>query len=409
VSAKAWLQGSPAGAPFIVDNLLAWSYNERMDLTGFRRLPFSAIVGQEKLKKAYLANIVNPRIGGLLISGPKGTGKSTLVHSVSGILPDFQAVASCPFNCDPGTPGRLCTLCRERGDLKAEDRRMRIVNLPLSCSEDRLVGSIDVERLLKSGDKVILPGILGQANGNILYVDEVNLLPDHLVDDILDAAASGWNTIEREGLSVHHPARFVLVGTMNPEEGDLRPQILDRFPLCVKIETVRDPRLRAEIVRLNLRYENDPAGFFASFDQNDLASRDSIVAARSLLPRVAVTDAQVLAVAESCAELKVDGQRPDIVIVKTGLTLAALEGRTMVSAEDLMLAAELALCHRTRDGGLLEPPDRNEIQGGFSKRFDRLSPSAGKDEVQKQSESQELRQQVKGTVPGLPGVHEKKN
>lgn len=381
-----------------------------MELTGFRRLPFSAIVGQEKLKKAYLANIVNPRIGGLLISGPKGTGKSTLVHSVSGILPDFQAVASCPFNCDPGTPGRLCTLCRERGDLKAEDRRMRIVNLPLSCTEDRLVGSLDVERLLKSGEKVILPGILGQANGNILYVDEVNLLPDHLVDDILDAAASGWNTIEREGLSIHHPARFLLVGTMNPEEGDLRPQILDRFPLCVKIETVRDPGLRAEIIRLNLMYESDPAGFFASFDQNDLAYRDSIVAARRILPRAAISDAQVLAVAESCAELKVDGQRPDIVIVKTGLTLAALEGRTMVSAEDLMLAAELALCHRTRDGGLLEPPDRNEIMGSFSKRLDRLSASKGKSRSESTDQGGGPQSQQRGStdLPAASGPSEKK-
>ncbi len=384
-------------------------YNSSMTAAAFRRLPFSAIIGQDKLKRAYLVNIVNPRIGGLLVSGPKGTGKSTMVHSVSAILPEFTAVSDCPFNCGPDDRDRLCTLCRERGDLRPENRPMRIVNLPLSCTEDRLVGTVDVERLLKSGEKVIMPGILGQANGSILYVDEVNLLPDHLVDDILDAAASGWNTIEREGISVHHPARFVLVGTMNPEEGDLRPQILDRFPLCVRIETVRDPEQRAEIVRLNLRYEDEPAAFFARYDESDRTVRDGIKAARSLLPRVKVTDGQVLAVAESCAELKVDGQRPDIVIVKTGITLAALEGRETVSADDLMLAAELALCHRTRDGGLLEPPDRNEILGSFSKRFERLSSTGGKDDPQKRSEPQEARQQVKGTVPGLPGGHEKKN
>lgn len=381
-----------------------------MNDSGFRRLPFTAILGQDRLKRAYLANIVNPRIGGLLISGPKGTGKSTLVHSATEILPGFTAVASCPFNCDPSQPDRFCTLCRERGEPKAEERRMRIVNLPLACTEDRLVGSIDVERLLKAGEKVILPGILGQANGHILYVDEVNLLPDHLVDDILDAAASGWNTIEREGISVHHPARFVLVGTMNPEEGDLRPQILDRFPLCVKIETVRDPELRAEIVRLNLDYEEDPRAFFARFAQAERAAMESIVAARKILPQVKISDSQVLAVAESCAELKVDGQRPDIVIVKAGLTLAALEGRTAVSAEDLMLAAELALCHRTRDGGLLEPPERHEILASFSKRFDRLTP----DRADKQTaspvsdEEQTPRQQGSTGLDAISGASEKK-
>ncbi len=377
--------------------------------SGFHRLPFPALLGQDKLKRAYLANIVNPRIGGLLISGPKGTGKSTLVHSVSAILPEDPAVASCLFNCDPNDPDRLCSLCRERGELQAERRRMRIVNLPLACTEDRLVGSIDVERLLKTGEKVILPGILGQANGNILYVDEVNLLPDHLVDDILDAAASGWNTIEREGLSVHHPARFVLVGTMNPEEGDLRPQILDRFPLCVRIETVRDPELRAEIVRLNLQYESDPSAFFARFDEAERAAKGSIVAARELLSRATVSDGQVLAVAESCAELKVDGQRPDIVIVKTGIALAALEGRTSVSADDLILAAELALCHRTRDGGLLEPPDRNEILGSFSKRFDRLSPSQSKDGGAEQPGVRQAGVRAPIGLPGLGGSSGKKN
>lgn len=380
-----------------------------MSDNGFRRLPFPAIVGQDKLKRAYLANIANPRIGGLLISGPKGTGKSTLVHSVCGILPAFQAVESCPFNCDPSQPDQWCTLCRERSETKATTRRMKIVNLPLACTEDRLVGSIDVERLLKAGEKVVLPGILGQANGNILYVDEVNLLPDHLVDDILDAAASGWNTIEREGLSIHHPARFVLVGTMNPEEGELRPQILDRFPLCARVETVRDPELRAEIVRLNLLYESDSEAFFARFEEGERAVRESIVAARKLLPRVVISDSQVLAVAESCTELKVDGQRPDIVIVKTGVTLAALDGRTEPSPEDLMLAAELALCHRTRDGGLLEPPSRDEIMGSFSKRFDRLTPDSGKEEIRKRPEPGEAHPQTKGTVPGLPGGHEKKN
>jgi len=340
--------------------------------SGFKRLPFSAIVGQDKLKKAYLANIVNPRIGGLLISGPKGTGKSTIVHSVAGVLPEYSAVESCPFGCDPGRPEFFCTLCRERTEHPPVARQMRIVNLPLSCTEDRLVGSIDIEKLLQTGAKVILPGILGAANGNILYVDEVNLLPDHLVDDILDAAASHWNAIEREGLSITHPSEFVLVGTMNPEEGDLRPQILDRFPLCARIETVKEPELRARIVELNLLFENDRQAFASEFDPQDRAVGEAIAAARRLLPEVKVEAPAIRAVAESCAELKVDGQRPDIVIIKTAATLAALDRRTGLLPQDIMLAAELALCHRTRDGGLLEPPSADEIRDKFSKRVDQL-------------------------------------
>jgi magnesium chelatase subunit D len=332
-----------------------------------RVYPFPAIIGQEKLKTAYLANVVNPRIGGLLISGPKGTGKSTAVHSIAAVLPEYRAVQDCPFNCDPADPSGYCTLCRERTGHQSLSRPMRIINLPLSCSEDRLVGSIDVEKLLKTGAKEVLPGILGAANGNILYVDEVNLLPDHLVDDILDAAASHWNTIEREGVSVSHPADFVLVGTMNPEEGDLRPQILDRFPLCVRIETVGDPELRVEIVRSNLLFEDHPDKFFQKYDPQSEALKTAIVTARDLLPRVTASDEAVAAVARACAELKVDGQRPDVVIVKTAITLAALNGRIQISREDLLLAAELALTHRTRDGGLLEPPSPEEIARIFGK------------------------------------------
>ncbi len=358
-----------------------------------KRFPFPAITGQDRLKTAYLANVVNPRIGGLLISGPKGTGKSTVVHAIGSVLPQRRAVRGCPFGCDPGDPARLCTLCRERAELAPEPRPMRIVNLPLSCTEDRLIGSVDVEKLLKTGEKAVLPGILGAANGNILYVDEVNLLPDHLVDDILDAAASHWNTIEREGISVSHPADFVLVGTMNPEEGDLRPQILDRFPLCVKVETVTDPGLRSRIVRLNLEFEDRPDGFFARFAPLEQELRETIAAARELLPRVTAGDEAVAAVARSCASLKVDGQRPDIVIIKTALTLAALGGRTEAAREDLLLAAALALAHRTRDGGLLEPPAPDEIARAFGQNLAQVPAAA------------ELQPRGQGTrEPGAPGA-----
>jgi Mg-chelatase subunit ChlI len=336
-----------------------------------RRFLFSAILGQDKLKYAYLANIVNPLIGGLLISGPKGTGKSTIVHSVESILPEGRAIEGCIFNCHPEKPQDLCSLCRERPDHPAVTRQMRIINLPLSCTEDRLIGSIDIEKLLKTGQKVILPGILGQANGNILYVDEVNLLPDHLVDDILDAASTHWNTIEREGLSVSHPADFVLVGTMNPEEGDLRPQILDRFPLCVKIETIRDPAIRSQVVQNNLLFENDRDAFHEKFTGQEAATGKQIITARELLPQVTIDPVLIDSVASSCAALKVDGQRPDIVIIKTAMTLAALNGRSQVVSSDILLASELTLIHRTRDGGLLEPPSTDEIMDNFNKNLPR--------------------------------------
>jgi Mg-chelatase subunit ChlI len=357
-----------------------------MDISQNRRFLFSAILGQDKLKAAYLANIVNPGIGGLLISGPKGTGKSTIVHSVESILPERKSVEDCIFNCDPDRPVDLCSICRDKQQHPAVSRRMRIINLPLSCTEDRLIGSIDIEKLLKTGQKVILPGILGQANGNILYVDEVNLLPDHLVDDILDAASTHWNTIEREGISVFHPADFVLVGTMNPEEGDLRPQILDRFPLCVKIETVKEPGLRTEIVKNNLLFEKDRQAFYDKFKDIEETTRKKIIAARRLIDQVSINDAFIESVASSCATLKVDGQRPDIVIVKTAMTLAALDGRTEVGSEDILLASELALIHRTRDGGLLEPPTVDEIEDNLKRNLDKNRENISQKQIKQKVE-----------------------
>ncbi len=337
-----------------------------------RTFPLAAVVGQDALKTLYLANIVEPEIGGLLISGPKGTGKSTVVHSIAGLLPDYEAVADCPFNCDPADEARLCSICVEDGRAGAgtSTRSMRIVNLPLSCTEDRLIGSIDIEALLRSGTKEVQAGILGQANRNILYVDEVNLLPDHLVDDILDAAASHWNTIEREGISVSHAASFVLVGTMNPEEGELRPQILDRFPLCVRLESIRDPQQRVEIVKRNLLFEKDPDALAGRFAREQAELRETIRSAREMLSEVVLSDPILLAIASACADLKVDGQRPDIVIVKTARALAALDGQGAVGRGHVLLAARFALNHRTRDGGLLDPPSAEEIDLLFARRLD---------------------------------------
>lgn len=334
-----------------------------------RHFPFAAIVGQESLRTVYLANLVDPRIGGLLISGAKGTGKSTIVHSAASLLPEYEAIDGCPFQCDPDRPELFCSLCREREALARTVRRMRILTLPLSCTEDRLIGSLDIEALLQHGLRRVQAGILGEANRNVLYVDEVNLLPDHLVDDILDAAAGHWNRIEREGVSVSHAAEFVLVGTMNPEEGDLRPQILDRFPLSVRIETIRDPGLRAEVVRRNLEFERDPAAFHLAWGAETERLRRSLLEARRRWPQIPLDDALLVRVATACAELKVDGQRPDIVIIKTARAVAALRERTGIALEDVLLAAESALGHRTRDGGLLEPPTSAEIRDEFARRL----------------------------------------
>lgn len=338
---------------------------------------FSSIVGQEKLKAAYIANIVNPSIGGLLVMGPKGSGKSTIVHSVEDILPDYKTVMGCAFNC---IPDEDCDYCGDKSSKDTVEKQMRVITLPLSCTEDRLIGSIDIELLMKEGKKQVIPGILGLANRNILYVDEVNLLPDHLVDDILDAAASHINIIEREGVSITHRSDFVLIGSMNPEEGELRPQILDRFPLAVKVETITDPAKRAEIVKRNLLFEDDYKAYLSEFSDQQEKVRNSIPQARKKLGDVTVTDEQILSVSSACGELKVDGQRPDIVIIKTARTLAALRDSNYVTNADIEEASTLALIHRTRDGGLLGPPEEEEILQVLSKHL----PEEDEDELDKQ-------------------------
>jgi len=339
--------------------------------------PFPAMVGHRKLKTAYLANIINPEIGGLLISGPKGTGKSTVVYSVQDILPDFNAVKDCPFNCCTDKEAPLCSRCQESMTrdrrLPTEKRRSPVVSLPLSCTEDRLIGTIDVEALLKSGEKVIQPGILGEANNGILYIDEVNLLPDHIVDDILDVSASHWNNIEREGISYSHPSCFILVGTMNPEEGELRPQILDRFPLSVKLESITDIESRKEIIKRNILFETNPVKLQELFQDDIETYRQLILSARARLPQVIFSDYILATIAGACSALKVDGQRPDIVILKTSITITAMEQREAVKEEDVYLAAELTLGHRTRDGGLLPPATPEEIKEAFQKSFSEQS------------------------------------
>jgi len=332
-------------------------------------LPFGAIVGQDDLKLGLLLNVVNPRIGGLLIRGAKGTGKSTAVYALAEMLPPVEVVADCPFRCSFQDPANRCESCRSRfekgEDIPKRESNMEVISLPLSTTEDRLIGSIDVQRILKDGEKALQPGLLAQANQNILYVDEINLLPDHITDDLLDATALGWNTIEREGFSITHPTRFVFVGSMNPEEGELRPQILDRFPLSSLIKTVNDEDARVQIIKNNLLFEKDPIEFRNRFKDTAEKLKKKISNAQVLLPKVEVREEIYRIAASICAKLKVDGQRPDIVITKTACAAAALDGRAMVKEEDLLRSSFLALSHRTREGGLEPPPTEKEIEDIF--------------------------------------------
>ncbi|MEU6258255.1 putative cobaltochelatase [Streptomyces sp. NPDC047043] len=309
--------------------------------------PFTAVVGQDDLRLALLLNAVSPAVGGVLVRGEKGTAKSTAVRALSALLPEVAVVPGCRFSCDPAAPDPSCPDGpHEPGP--GTRRPSRMVELPVGASEDRLVGALDIERALAEGVKAFEPGLLADAHRGILYVDEVNLLHDHLVDLLLDAAAMGASYVEREGVSVRHAARFLLVGTMNPEEGELRPQLLDRFGLTVEVAASREPDQRVEVVRRRLAYDDDPAGFAARWADEETAVRKRIVAARELLPSVRLGDGALRQIAATCAAFEVDGMRADIVMARTATALAAWSGRTDVLAEDVRQAALLALPHRRR-------------------------------------------------------------
>ncbi|MFI8206290.1 putative cobaltochelatase [Streptomyces sp. NPDC085937] len=309
--------------------------------------PFTAVVGQDDLRLALLLNAVSPSVGGVLVRGEKGTAKSTAVRALTALLPEVAVVPGCRFSCDPAAPDPGCPDGPHEGTAGAA-RPARMVELPVGASEDRLVGALDIERALAEGVKAFEPGLLAAAHRGILYVDEVNLLHDHLVDLLLDAAAMGASYVEREGVSVRHAARFLLVGTMNPEEGELRPQLLDRFGLTVEVTASREPDQRVEVVRRRLAYDDDPAGFAARWAGEEAAVRQRIVAARELLPSVRLGDGALRQIAATCAAFEVDGMRADIVMARTATALAAWAGRTEVLAEDVRQAALLALPHRRR-------------------------------------------------------------
>ena len=301
------------------------------------------------MKRALLLNTINPKIGGVLIRGKKGTAKSTAVRSLAALLPQVSVVQGCPYSCSPDQRQGLCQRCDPPGTtVQPVDHQVRIVDLPVGATEDRLVGSLDIESAIKTGAKSFEPGLIAAAHRGILYIDEVNLLNDHLVDVLLDAAAMGRNYVEREGISVSHAAEFILVGTMNPEEGDLRPQLLDRFGLAVEVDGSLEPESRREVVRRRIAFEAEPHSFITGWDGAEALERDRLLRSRELLPKVTVSEDILDLITDICAEYQVDGLRGDIVMYKTASTIAAYEGRTEVNVEDVREAAQMALLHRQR-------------------------------------------------------------
>lgn len=310
--------------------------------------PFSALVGQEKMKLALILSVINPSLGGVLIRGEKGTAKSTAVRALAALLPDQKVVSGCIFGCDPDQKDFWCDSCKNKDAISAQTSRRNLVELPIGATEDRLLGSINLERAITQGESQFEPGLLAEANRGLLYVDEVNLLDDHLVDSLLDAAAMGRNIVEREGVSISHPARFTLIGTMNPEEGELRPQLLDRFGLCVEVKGLEDKEQRQEIVKNRLEFEADPALFIDKYKsaENDLGRRLDNSVAR--LKEVILPDEALNYAVDICLSLGVDGHRGDLTVIKTALTLAAWKGKSAPDKNDVIESAELALPHRMR-------------------------------------------------------------
>ena len=356
-------------------------------------LPFTAIVGQEKMKKSLILNAINPHIGGVLIRGEKGTAKSTAVRALAELLPEIEVVKGCPFNCNPYNEHEMCDLCyakKTNGEnLKVAKRRMWVIDLPLGATEDRVVGSIDVEKAIREGIKALEPGILAAANRGILYIDEVNLLDDHVADVILDSAAMSINVVEREGVSVSHPSKFILVGTMNPEEGELRPQLLDRFGLQASVESIDDADKRVEIVKLVGSFERDPEEFRARFDGIQKELREKIVRAKQIVNEVEISDDLLKITADTCIKLGVRTHRAEIVIDRTAKTIAAFDGRKKVTFEDIKEAMELALPHRMRRKPF-EPPSLD------TKKLDEMMSDTKKHSEDEKHENKQQQQRKEG-------------
>jgi len=365
-------------------------------------MPFTAIVGQEKLKKTLILNAINPNLHGVLIKGEKGTAKSTAVRALADLLPEIEVV-KCLFNCNPEEPSLQCDECNKRyndgGKLETEKRKIKVVELPLGATEDRVIGTLDIEKALKDGIKALQPGVLAEVNQGILYIDEVNLLDDHLVDVLLDSAAMGVNVIEREGVSVSHPSKFILVGTMNPEEGELRPQLLDRFGLQVDVSGVKDVDERVRIIKTVEEFENNPYEFIKKYKIKQDELRINILNARKLLKEVKISDKLLKKIAKLCIELGVDGHRADILIAGTAKTIASYNQRKEVNEEDIKEASDLVLPHRMRKQPFQEPEpieDKiNQIMNESDKDNERQEEGQDDKEEQEQDDKEEQEQDDK--------------
>src|SRR5512141_3131124 len=360
--------------------------------------PFTAIVGQERMKRALILNAVDTRIGGVLIRGERGTAKSTAARALAALLPKVRVVDECRFGCDPDKPSTWCTECKERfqgnSKIPSHVRTTSFVNLPVSATEDRVVGTLDIEQAIQKGERHFEPGVLANANRGLLYIDEVNLLDDHVVDVLLDSAAMGVNVVEREGISFSHPARFILVGTMNPEEGELRPQLLDRFALSVDIVGIRDARERVMIMERNLAFEKDPEAFRKQWLPKEQEISKQIERARMLVDEVTYTSRDLLSIAALTASLNVDGHRADLVILKAARAQAAYEGRTKINDHDIALAAELALPHRIKR----TPFQQAEITSDqLQERIEQLAGQSVPTESEERADQEKAQAQEKKT------------
>ena len=354
--------------------------------------PFTAIVGQEEMKLALLLNVIDPKIGGVMIMGDRGTGKSTTIRALADLLPEISVVANDPFSSDPSDPDLMSDevrqLLEQGAEIPVAHKKVQMVDLPLGATEDRVCGTIDIEKALSEGVKAFEPGLLAKANRGILYVDEVNLLDDHLVDVLLDSAASGWNTVEREGISIRHPARFVLVGSGNPEEGELRPQLLDRFGMHAEIHTVKEPALRVQIVEQRADFDQNPPAFLENYKPQQEALQQQIVNAQQLLPEVKIDYELRVKISEVCSELDVDGLRGDIVSNRAAKALTAYEGRTEVTVDDIHRVITLCLRHRLRKDPLESIDSGYKVAKVFSRVFGVELPES--DVAQKNGTGQKL-------------------